>query len=485
MGLSQIDIPAMRTLVSDLSAAQELAWTEHRTMSQLLTAAHRSTITVSRISTAAAWIEEEIPMLRRRLALAEALERSTPGIQGVVTIDESALSTLTPTQARALAARLARRINDGDRDQDLLDQLLAHATDPYFAAALHRHVGVEELASFLTASPGQGSGALQTELVGALRTALVTSASQTEPALSLPDGYADSVQQFLLTGPWDQVVALDSFLGDTRGLPATFTTTVRPGRRMVAGVQSLQDEGILTADPSVLLREWVLATQATGVRGQALIRRARQEGVQDDTFALLEGLTMLRDPDGRAFFALTEVNIDDARRIAELTQLLAGGEPSQDAARRDANNFSFEDTFWLGRGDVKQVLETGGAITATPEGIFMAVPGPGGPLGLPNQIDVWAMRGGTMYGEVFVINGSHDQPGEMLRTVVEDGSLSGPGGHPLSHLLRHERVHAEQWARLGWRGFVDAYLRKNDPNDPCNHPLEIEAGLEDGNYSCP
>lgn len=218
--------------------------------------------------------------------------------------------------------------------------------------------------------------------------------------------------------------------------------------------------------------------------GDLLIGRARQEGIADDTFDLLEGVTEIRDPDGRAFFQITEANIQDARRIAELTQLLAGGEPSKDADRRDANHWSYEDTFWLGDGDVKQTLQNGGAMAATPEGIYMAVPGPKGPLGLPNEQDIHAARGGTMYGEVFVTNGSHEDPGAQLRQYVQDGSLFGPGGHPLRRTLKHETVHAEQWARYGWSGFVWKYFAENDANDPCNHPLEIEAGLEDGGYQC-
>ncbi|MFJ6993947.1 RHS repeat-associated core domain-containing protein [Streptomyces sp. NPDC003090] len=72
-------------------------------------------------------------------------------------------------------------------------------------------------------------------------------------------------------------------------------------------------------------------------------------------------------------------------------------------------------------------------------------------------------RGGTTIGHVYV-------------TGVEKEDSDPPK-------LRHERVHHEQWDREGtsmiWKYFVREGL------DPCTNSYEIEADLDDGDYSCP
>ncbi|WP_210508656.1 Fe-S oxidoreductase [Naasia sp. SYSU D00057] len=73
--------------------------------------------------------------------------------------------------------------------------------------------------------------------------------------------------------------------------------------------------------------------------------------------------------------------------------------------------------------------------------------------GLPR----WAFRrGGTTVGRVYLTR-DNDSPG----------------------VLRHERVHVEQWRRLGlWMPVL--YLLAG--TDPLRNRFEIEAGLEDGGY---
>jgi len=73
--------------------------------------------------------------------------------------------------------------------------------------------------------------------------------------------------------------------------------------------------------------------------------------------------------------------------------------------------------------------------------------------GLPR----WAFRrGGTTVGRVYLTR-DNDSPA----------------------VLRHERVHVEQWRRLGlWMPVL--YLLAG--TDPLRNRFEIEAGLEDGGY---
>ncbi|WP_210479109.1 Fe-S oxidoreductase [Naasia sp. SYSU D00948] len=73
--------------------------------------------------------------------------------------------------------------------------------------------------------------------------------------------------------------------------------------------------------------------------------------------------------------------------------------------------------------------------------------------GLPR----WAFRrGGTTVGRVYL---THDNVGEAV--------------------IRHEKVHVEQWRRLGLWMPILYWLAGTDP---LKNRFEIEAGLEDGGY---
>jgi len=52
---------------------------------------------------------------------------------------------------------------------------------------------------------------------------------------------------------------------------------------------------------------------------------------------------------------------------------------------------------------------------------------------------------------------------------------------PTRRLLRHEAVHADQWARHGL-GFAVRYLWEELRNPGARNRFEIEAGLTDGGY---
>ena len=148
---------------------------------------------------------------------------------------------------------------------------------------------------------------------------------------------------------------------------------------------------------------------------------------------------------------------EDARQNAELTELLAGGEPSSNAWRRDANSWTFDT--WFGDGDIDLVLDDGAALAATPHGIFMAV---GEDRLMPSTTDLFAYEGGTMWGEIFMVNDESSDPAARLRDMVENDTKDPPDSiHPLWRVLRHEEVHAQQWARYGYSGFIARYLWHN------------------------
>ncbi|WP_084721657.1 hypothetical protein [Rhodococcus marinonascens] len=55
------------------------------------------------------------------------------------------------------------------------------------------------------------------------------------------------------------------------------------------------------------------------------------------------------------------------------------------------------------------------------------------------------------------------------------------GGVPQRSLLRHEAVHADQWAAYGW-SFAWRYLFEESRHRGARNRFEIAAGLADGGY---
>ncbi|WP_143554155.1 hypothetical protein [Serinicoccus sp. CUA-874] len=203
----------------------------------------------------------------------------------------------------------------------------------------------------------------------------------------------------------------------TQGLHDDIAVPTADARAVIEGYHELVDEGVLADPPAAYLREWLQHVQAQGGDPVAL---AQQEGVDDRTF----------------------------------------------------------DT-WFGDGDIDLVLDDGAALAATPHGIFMAV---GEDRLMPSTTDLFAYEGGTMWGEIFMVNDESSDPAARLRDMVENDTKDPPDSiHPLWRVLRHEEVHAQQWARYGYSGFIARYLWHN-PLDPCGHPMEEEAGFEDRGY---
>lgn len=271
-----------------------------------------------------------------------------------------------------------------------------------------------------------------------------------------------------------------------------------------ASIEELEEAGLLDGYPGSDYRTWISATLRSGLAPEEIVERARQEGVTADTFDALRGVDYFTDPSGRRYYTVTDP--DTAQEIGRLTELINGGQPSLTDARRDANS-------WTYNQDVALVLNNGGAIVASPQGILMAAPGPETPVRLagiplpidiPNAADLLAFSGGTAWGDMYVINGSFDSnpsPTEVLEQAVETNSPPpGSGAPALDRLLRHESVHSQQWADHGHPGFLIAYFgefvdwhwRPYPPfrvpefhGDTCRNRFEEEAGFADGGYSCP
>src|SRR5690625_4312191 len=158
------------------------------------------------LQAAADWAELELPGVRRRLALAEAIEGSNPEWPvGVAEIDESAISDVPPAEAEGNGAEAANALvtSNGEGDPELAAEVEANMHDPYFAAGFADAASPEEITAALDLIDrvAAGNGESESERFVTLRGQLIvgtgttlSTATRNTGELALPDGYA---QQWL------------------------------------------------------------------------------------------------------------------------------------------------------------------------------------------------------------------------------------------------------------------------------------------------
>ncbi len=130
----QINIAEFRELISGMERASDDLDTADRLARSNLSRLLLSESGMNRLHPVRSWITDQMPGLRRRLARAEALSQTTPGLPNSVTFTEESLSALTPEQARQKAREAARLLNaDPDSVHQLNGLLAAYGDDPYFA----------------------------------------------------------------------------------------------------------------------------------------------------------------------------------------------------------------------------------------------------------------------------------------------------------------------------------------------------------------
>lgn len=210
MSVASIDLAQMAALVRALEDASVDVPAHRSSLRSGLDQVMLSTAELARVDAVAAWVERELPGLRRRLALARHIEAQTPGVQGYVQLDEASVPTTTPEEARELADRAAELIDDygsgDDLPQELVDLLAKNGADPYFAHQLATKVSPEELADLVLDASTTRRTLVQNsfgsdiddieafdesyeQLLDGLGTTFGT-ATQSGGDLALPDGYA-------------------------------------------------------------------------------------------------------------------------------------------------------------------------------------------------------------------------------------------------------------------------------------------------------
>lgn len=240
---------------------------------------------------------------------------------------------------------------------------------------------------------------------------------------------------------------------------------------------------------------WLENAARRGVAPATIDDIVRRHDIGPADFTVLDGLDEITDPGGTSFFVLpADMGPGDVRRAVLMTYLLNAG--TGYGATGPVNDF--EETpysadevqrildrqganAWTYARVVPLVHRAGGRMVTTPHGMLMG-------LGGNRLMGLFVQRGGTTYGDLFMLNirGVGDPVTELRETVVssrsrhqhEDGTTYA-GRLPLDRLLHHEERHAQQWAAAGPARFVAAYAweRARGRND-----TEEDAGLGDGGY---
>ena len=152
MALASIDLEMMAALVRQVERARDDA---RACQSQLTGALSRVMLGESApqpLAGVAAWFDGQVPGLRRRLALAQAIEARTPGMQRYVQIDESMLVAMSPQQARADAQRVAKLLEDFDDGRvpdEALRLMQTYRDEPYFAQALAQSMSTQQVSDLV------------------------------------------------------------------------------------------------------------------------------------------------------------------------------------------------------------------------------------------------------------------------------------------------------------------------------------------------
>jgi hypothetical protein len=151
MVISSIGLAAMADLIQKMTEASKTLTSSAGSIKSSSTHVWGTAADSVKITQTAGWVNDQIPGLRRRLALAQQIEAQTQGPQSKVDIDEALLSTVPPEQAQADGAAAAKKLKEsnGKLDPELIAQITKYQNDPYFAAGFTKNLTPTELADAL------------------------------------------------------------------------------------------------------------------------------------------------------------------------------------------------------------------------------------------------------------------------------------------------------------------------------------------------
>jgi hypothetical protein len=236
-------------------------------------------------------------------------------------------------------------------------------------------------------------------------------------------------------------------------------------------------------------KKWLENAERRGAPSDAVAEIARRHTITPESFQILEGMEEIKDPDGKSFFLLPPgTSGHDAREAALMTFIVNAGTDYGRARERPADfpdaPYSATEVAriikrqkanrWSYSRDVRFVDRNGGRLVTTPNGMLMGLGG--------NWIQgQFSRRGGTTWGDIFMVNMSTTDPAEQLRRIVRSGRAHNLD---LDRVLHHEERHSRQWATKGYAGMLRDYgweLVRELIFGRTNR-LEEDAGLSDGGY---
>lgn len=151
MATCSIHIPGFTDLVAGVEKVRSDLPGDRSTVSGNLSGVLLGTSSLSRVDDVLTWADGEVRGLHRRLAMAQQLEASTPGVQMYAQFDEDDVSTKSQAEVEADAQTVADYLEEGGEvPQEVLDLLAEGKNDPYFAQALAERVDLEDLSNTLS-----------------------------------------------------------------------------------------------------------------------------------------------------------------------------------------------------------------------------------------------------------------------------------------------------------------------------------------------
>lgn len=151
MVISSIGLSAMADLITKMTDASETLTDSAGSIETTSSHVWGTAAEAAKITQSASWVNDQIPGLRRRLALAQQIEAQTQGPQSTVDIDESLISNVPPDQAQKDGEDAARKLkeSDGKLDPELIAQITKYQNDPYFAAGFAKNMTPTQLSDAL------------------------------------------------------------------------------------------------------------------------------------------------------------------------------------------------------------------------------------------------------------------------------------------------------------------------------------------------
>ena len=263
--------------------------------------------------------------------------------------------------------------------------------------------------------------------------------------------------------------------------------------------QALRDAGLLNEEPTGYYKKWLDNAEKRGVPPEEIVKIAQQQKLDPHSFDVLNNMERVEDRDHKDFFLMPPgTSGEDARKAALMTYILNcgtdyGKNPQTDFTetpysaaevqrivdRQKANAWSYNE-------DVAFVQDHGARLMTTPNGMLMG-------MGGDQLVDTYSEGGGSTWGDIFMVNiDDPSDPAQTMRDMVHSGVMwypteGGEGGMgrnqlDLDRILHHEERHSQQWQRLGYLGFIDAYASGKIIEIFTDHPMEKDAGLSDGGY---